>query len=301
MPLLKVEAEKLSNNDLVSGIVEEIIDRDDLFELMPFEQTNGKAYVYNRETTLSEAEFIDPNESVPEGAATFTEVISKLRILIGDVDVDKFLDEVNSDTTSQKAIQIAQKAKGLGKAFRRAMVQGDSAANAKSFDGVESLVSATAGQVIAAGANGAAVTLGMLDDLIDKVDNGADALMMRRSTWRAIKALHRAAGGNTGAMLQVENYGVMPAHDGIPVILNDYIQTDLVQGTNSATTAIYALRLNEVDGLHGLWGGNEMGIRFEDIGTVQDKDATRSRLKWYCGMALKSTKSLASLNGVTNI
>jgi hypothetical protein len=301
MPLLKAEAEKLSNNDLVAGIVEEIIDHDDLFELMPFSQTSGKAYIYNRENTLSEATFIDPNEVVTEGAATFTEVTTKLRILIGDVDVDKFLDEVNSDTSSQKATQIALKAKGLGRAFRRALINGDNGVDAKSFDGVQALVSENAGQIIAAGANGAAVTLSMLDDLIDKVDNGADALMMRRATWRAIKALHRAAGGNTGAMLQVENYGVMPAHDGIPVIINDFIPVDLVQGTNSASTAIYAMRLNEIDGLHGLWGGRDAGIRFEDIGTVQNKDATRSRLKWYCGVALKSTKSLASLNGVTNV
>lgn len=33
MPLLREEAEKLSNNQLVQGVVEEIIDRDDL---LPF-------------------------------------------------------------------------------------------------------------------------------------------------------------------------------------------------------------------------------------------------------------------------
>ncbi|ENK7527313.1 phage major capsid protein, partial [Acinetobacter baumannii] len=35
--------------------------------------------------------------------------------------------------------------------------------------------------------------------------------------------------------------------------------------------------------------------------TVQNKDATRIRLKWYVGLVLKSTKSLARLKGVTNI
>src|SRR5690606_15009637 len=113
MPLLKVEAEKLSNNQLIQGVVEEIIDRDDLFAFMPFAQVNGKAYVYDREKTASEGAFVDPNEVVPEGASEFEEITTKLRILIGDVDVDKFLDETMSDTNNQRAIQIAAKAKGL--------------------------------------------------------------------------------------------------------------------------------------------------------------------------------------------
>ena len=58
---------------------------------------------------------------------------------------------------------------------------------------------------------------------------------------------------------------------------------------------------NRLDGLHGLYGGDQAGIRIEDIGTVQNKDATRTRVKWYCGLALKSTKSVARLSGVTNV
>ncbi|MFH4377143.1 phage major capsid protein, partial [Acinetobacter baumannii] len=65
--------------------------------------------------------------------------------------------------------------------------------------------------------------------------------------------------------------------------------------------SIYAVRLNEVDGLHGLYGGGNAGIVVEDIGTVQNKDATRTRIKWYCGLALKSTRSIAAIRGVTNI
>jgi hypothetical protein len=39
----------------------------------------------------------------------------------------------------------------------------------------------------------------------------------------------------------------------------------------------------------------------ENIGTVQNKDAVRIRTKWYTGLALKSTRSIAGLQGVTNI
>jgi hypothetical protein len=242
------------------------------------------------------------NEAVPEGASEFEEVTTKLRILIGDVDVDKFLDSTMSNLNNQKALQIAAKAKGMATAFRRAVVQGNNTTDPKSFDGIGKIITDT-GNFITAGANGGAVSLALLDELIDKLDGRRpDALMMRSGTLRALKALWRVAGGNTGGMLQVDNYGLtVPQHDGIPIILNDFIPANVAQGSASNTTSIYALRLNEVDGLHGLFGGDAGGLTIEDIGTVQNKDATRTRLKWYCGLALKSTKSLAAIKGITNI
>jgi hypothetical protein len=67
MPLLREEAEKLSNNELEQGVIETIIDRDDLFAVLPFMKINSKAYLYNREKTLSEATFIDVNDTITEG------------------------------------------------------------------------------------------------------------------------------------------------------------------------------------------------------------------------------------------
>lgn len=302
MALLRAEAEKLSNNDLVAGIIEEIIDKDDLFAVLPFVKTEGKAYVYNRENTISEGSFLDPvSDAVPEGAATFTEVTAKLRVLAGDVDVDKFLMATMGDTNNQLAIQLAQKAKGMARKFRRTLAIGDSVGNPKEFDGVAKLVDA--GQEIEAGANGAALTLSMLDELLDSVPNGADAIMMRSGTARAYRGLLRTtAGGTDAAMMQLENFGrPMLTHNGVPIIINDFLPGNEVQGTETAACSIYALRLNEVDGMHAIYGGDSAGIVLEDIGTVQNKDAVRYRMKWYVGSALKSTKSLARLKGLTNI
>lgn len=301
MALLKVEAAKLSNNDLVAGVIEEIIDKEDLLAVMPFTRTEGKAYVYNRENTISEGAFIDPNEAITEEASTFTEVTTNLKILAGDVDVDKFLASTMGDTNSQKAIQIAAKAKGLARKFRRTLAIGDTGANAKEFDGVAKLCAA--GQVINPGAVPVALTLDMLDELLDKVPNGADVIMMRSGTIRALRALLRAAGGLEPAHVMMENFGrPMLTHNGVPIIVNDFLPADEDAGdAGNNTCSIYAMRLNEVDGLHGLFGGESAGIVLEDIGTVQNKDATRTRLKWYCGTALKSTKSLARLSDISNV
>jgi hypothetical protein len=311
MPLLKTEAEKLSNNELISGVIEEIIDRDDLFSILPFVGVNGKAYVYNRETTLSGADWLDPNEGINESASTFTEVVAKLRILAGDVDVDKFLAATMGDSNDQMAIQIASKAKAVAREFHKTMATGNSGVNPKQFDGLPTLAAAaqafaaTAGgsqEVVAGAVAGGAMTLTMLDELCDAVPNGADVLVMRRGTIRAFRALLRATYGTDAVMQQLANFGrPMLTHNGIPVIMNEFLAGDETQGSNSNTCSVYALRMNELDGLHALYGGSNAGVVVENIGTVQNKDATRIRLKWYTGMALKSTRSIARLKGVTNI
>jgi hypothetical protein len=301
MPLLRAEAEKLSNNYLEAGVVTEIIDRDQMFALLPFMQVNNKAYLYNRESTLPGADWLDPNDTINEEGATFEEVVAKLRILAGDVDVDNFLRETMGDTNDQLAEQIQAKAKGIRQKFHICLARGDSAVNTKQFDGLPKLV--TAGQTLEAGVNGAPLALTMLDELKDAVPLGADAFVMRSGTRRAYLNAIRAAGGTTPPMIQLENFtgGPVLAHDGIPIIVNDFLAADEDMGTATDTCSVYAVRFNEADGLHGIFGGSTAGVRVEEVGTVQNKDAVRIRLKWYVGLALKSTKSIARLQGVTNI
>ena len=300
MALLKVEADKLSNNDLVSGIIQEIIEKDATFALLPFAKTEGKAYVYIRENALPTVDFLDPNDVVLEGAATFTEITTKLRIIAGDVDVDKFIESTEGNNNNQKAVQIAAKAKAMARTFKDKFLNGDNAGAPKEFDGLKKLV--VSGQTINSGANGAALTFSMLDDLLDKVTMGADAIVMRAGTIRAYMALLRATGGTAAAMIQIPNFGVpVLSHNGVPILRNDFSVATEVLGTGTNLCSVYALRMNEADGVHGLFGGDAAGFVVEDIGTVQNKDATRTRVKWYVGMALKSTKSASRLAGITNI
>lgn len=275
MPLLRDEAEKLSNNELEQGVIETIIDRDDLFAVLPFMKINSKAYLYNREATLSEA--------------TFTEHVAKLRILAGDVDVDKFLATTMSDTNNQLAIQVRQKVKGLARAFRRNLILGDSSTNNKAFDGIPKLMHDDQKIDI----EGASMTFSMFDELVDAVkDLGADCIMMRSEHLRAYRALLRTVSLGPSEIM-MENFGrPMLCHNGVPFIVNDFIPTD------SGKASIYCLHLSEENGVTGLYGGENAGIVVENIGTVQNKDATRTRVKWYCSLANKHDKAIAALTNV---
>lgn len=300
MPLLRADAERLSNNELVSGVIEEIIKRDAIYALLPFVGTNNKAYVYNREGTLPTINFHDVNEAIGEGAPTNTQVTVTLKIMAHNVDIDKFLAGTMNDTNNQIAIALAGAAKAVDQKFRDTLVNGDTGVDAKAFDGFKALC--TAGQTIDAGVNGAALTFDMLDELIDMVPHRPDALLMRHGTYRALRALMRTSGGMVPEQLKLRDFdGTVPGYDGIPIILSEYLPAGETQGTEVNATSIYAARFNTIDGLHGIYGDPTAGIVVEDLGTREAYDAWRFRLKWYVSLALKSTKSLARLQGVTNV
>lgn len=305
MPLLQSEAEKLSVTDMERGVIEEIIKSDPLYSLLPFARTANKTYSYNRENTLGASTyipFISPNESISEESADFTEVVTQCRILAEHVDIDKFIINTTSDNSSQVAVQLAAKAKKMGHSYSNALVNGDNSVNSKSFDGLKALV--TNDQTLSIATNGASISFEALDELLEAVPLGADVLMMRKGTWRAIRSLLRAQGGNVAETIMLNNFGKpVPAYDGKPVILNDFVNADETVGTTDNTASVWALRLNEDDGFHGLYAGEEgtgAGFVIEPPMTLQDKDAYRWRAKWYCGCVLKSTVSIARLTGVTN-
>lgn len=294
MPLLAEEAAKLSEDDLVRGVIEEFVQTDNLYEMLPFSPTEGKAYVYNREKTLAQGAWLDPNSDVPESASKFEEITTKLRILIGDVDVDKFIDGTQSDSNSQKAIQIASKVKGMSMQFRDALVNGNT--TNKQFNGLRNLVPGA--QTVTTADNGTALSLSMLDELLDACELGADAIVMRKDMYRAYKALLRSLGGTTPDFVTLPSGLTMPSHDGVPIMVNDKVKTE-AKGTADDTSRIYAVNFDEANGLHGIYGGQGPGgFILEDLGTVQNRDATRTRIKMYCGMALKSTKAVSSVEGV---
>lgn len=294
MPLLHTVAQGLSTDDMVRGVIEEFIHDEALFALLPYVPTEGKAYVYNREKTLATGNWLDTNEEVKEGASEFKEVTTNLRILIGDVDVDKFLQTTMSNVNNQKAIQIASKVKGMAGQFKDALINGST--ENKQFDGINRLV--VAERIIGAGENPLALT--MLDELKDAVKLGATAIMMRGEHVRVYKQLMRTFGGNTGLMMQIDNFGKpVLSFDGVPILTNEYIQKRANKAGNGFVADIFAVRCNESDGLHGIYSQNSpAGFVIEDLGTVQNKDATRTRIKQYTGLALKATHSLAKVGDV---
>jgi hypothetical protein len=222
----------------------------------------------------------------------------------GDADVDNFLKTTRSNIQDLQAAVIELKAKALRDKFDDTFIYGNSSTNAKQFDGFKKLINTgTAGsQVIAMGASGATLTLDKLDQLIDAVKGGKpDMLLMSRRSRRKINTLIRAS----GSILQTDRdeWGnFVQLWDGVPIGVNDYIlDTHVVSSSvETATTGgtcstIYAVQFGE-GALCGLTSPGH--LQAEPIGSLENKDATRTRVKWYVSLALFSAVKAAALIGV---
>ncbi|MER4078719.1 hypothetical protein J9A93_29750, partial [Klebsiella pneumoniae] len=94
--------------------------------------------------------------------------------------------------------------------------------------------------------------------------------------------------------LMMENFcRPLLCHNCVPFIVHDFIPV-----ADSTKADIYCLHLSEENGVTGLYGGENAGIVVENIGTVQNKDAVRTRVKWYCSLANKHDKAIAALTNV---
>jgi hypothetical protein len=304
MALTLAEASKLSNDLLMQGVAETIVKDSPILQKLPFIEIVGNGLTYNRENTLPNIDFYDVGDTWVESTPTFTQVTANLKIMGGDADVDNFLKATRSNIQDLQAAVIELKAKALRQKFEDTFIYGDSSVNAKQFDGLRKIINTTvaSSQVIAMGATGATLTLAKLDELVDAIKGGRpDLLVMSRRSRRKINALVRAGGG----MMQTDQdkWGnFIELWDGIPVGVNDYILDThvLASSLETATTGgtcstIYALQLGE----GALCGLTSPGyLQAEPIGSLETKDAVRTRVKWYVSLALFSTIKAAALIGV---
>ncbi len=304
MALTLDEAAKLSNDMLLQGVVETIVKDSPILQQLPFIEIVGNGLTYNQEKTLPTIDFYDVGDTWAESTPTFEQKTANLKIMGGDADVDNFLKATRSNLQDLEAAVVELKAKALRDKFEEGFIYGDSSANAKQFDGLRKLIDTTTAsdQIIAMGATGATLTLAKLDELIDAVKGGKPyILLMSRRSRRKINALVRAAGGMIES--DRDKWGnFVQLWDGIPVGVNDWILDThvLTGGVETATTGgtcstIYAFQMGE-GALCGLTSPGHLTV--EPIGSLETKDASRTRIKWYCSLALFSSIKAAALIGV---
>ena len=304
MALTLAEASKLSNDILLQGVVETIIKDSPILQRLPFIEIVGNGLTYNQEKTLPSIDFYDIGDTWVESTPTFEQVSANLKIMGGDADVDNFLKSTRSNVQDLEAAVVELKAKAVKDKFEDIFIYGDATPNPKEFDGLRKLIDTTSAgnQVIAMGATGATLTLVKLDELIDAVKGGKpDMLLMSRRTRRKINTLVRASGGLVDS--DRDQWGnFVQLWDGVPIGINDWIlDTHTLSGsvetgtTGGTCSTIYAIQTGEW-ALCGLTSPGQLTV--EPIGSMESKDATRTRVKWYVSLALFSAVKAAALIGI---
>jgi hypothetical protein len=299
------ESAKLTQNLLLAGVIETIVTVNPIYEVFPFMEIDGNALAYNRELVAGDSQYLGVGGTITaKAAATFTAKSAALTTLIGDAEVNLLIEATRSNYTDQKAVQVASKAKSIGRQYQQGVITGDGTAD--SFEGLLTLV--PSGQKVASATDGQDLSFDILDQLLDLVkdkDGEVDYIMMNARTIRSYYALLRALGGaNISETTTLPSGRKIPNYRGVPIFRNDYIPINQTQGaTTSSCTTIFAGTFDDGSGkigLSGITARGASGIRVEDVGISATKDESITRVKMYSGLALFSELGIASASGIHN-
>lgn len=309
--LTLVEAQKIQQNPLIAGVIESIVTVNPFFRFLPFDHIVGNSLAYTRENALGGVASIGiggGSNTVPAGAktpATFTPVTAALKAMIGDAYVDHFIQTTMGTQNNQKAVQVASKAKGLGREFQRQLILGDEGTEPTEFDGMNQLI--PAGHAQAVDINEAAFALEHLDVLIDKVkakDGQVDFMMANDETIRAYFKLLRAVGGaGIGEVITLPNAmpnqppHQIPVYRGVPIFRNDWLPVTAT-ATPARVADIWAGCFDDGSrkvGIAGMTSQINSGIFVTEVGESESTNDTITRLRFYAGLAVFSELGIARL------
>jgi len=297
------QAQAASTNMLQRGVIQVFIDESPVLDRIPFMEIEGNAYQYTKESALPGIAFRAVNAAYTESTGAVVNATVGLKIFGGDADVDRFIARTMGNLNDQRALQTRLKAKSAAIFFTQNFFSGNSGSNPDAFDGLQTML--TGAQVLTAGANGAALTLAMLDDLLAAVLGGADVVYANSWLIRKIDALVRATG-----QLQLETREAFgkkaKIYAGIPIV-DPGLSTDgttmilpfsETQGTDTTTASIYAVRFGEQEYISGVTNG---GIDVYDLGELETKPVYRTRIEAYMAIANFNGKAAARLKGIDQI
>lgn len=295
--LTVTEWAKLNPDPLTSGVVEIFAAENPVLAALPFTNIKGNAYTYNREQALPGIAFRGFNEGYAESTGIINPQTETLTIIGGDSDYDVAQIAMGTGDNDTRAVHDAMKSKALTLAWLKTFFDGDTAVNALEFDGINKRLAGE--QVIAAGANGAALDLDLLDKLVDAVRGTPSVLLMNKAMRRAVIKLAR---GSSVLSVGPDLFGrEVTSYSGVPmaVVEEDATGTEILgfdeaQGTDDATASIYAVKFGP-DALHGI---QTAPISVRDLGEIDAKPAYRTRIEWYSGLVIKHPRAVARLKGL---
>lgn len=316
MPLLRTEAAKLSQQPIEAGVINTLAITSPVLDRLPFKTINGDSVTYRSYGTLPSVEFRGVNGTYSESTGTFNNGSEHVVILGGDADVDNFLIDTQGQTADQVAEQVTMKTLAIAYKFQDAFINGDTAVDANSFDGLKKRL--TGAQVIDAATNGLSVVGTTTDDIdafFDQLDlliaavpgctpqNSAfycnDLILARYKSAARRSARNTATVDSLGRTVNVYNdipfIDIGNKADGTRIIP----QTETM-GTSSVTSSIYLVKFGESPAEQAVGGLQANALKARPLGELQTKPAQRVRIDWYPGLAVWGGRAAARLRGLKN-
>lgn len=305
MVLTIVEAGKLAasnGQDKKAGVIMTFAESSPLLAAMPVVPISGNSYAWTREKTLPSVAFRGVNEAYTESTGDVETVTEPLKLIGGDLDVDRFLIQTNGPAV--RTAHERMKAVAMGQTIGAKLITGSTASSKKEFDGlafrfgggISSVTAST--QVVSNGA--AALSMKNLDAVIDAVDPsiGKRVLVMTLAMRRNMTAFLRGSG--TAIQITQDAFGnPVETYQGLPILVADENGNQAAMAFNengNTTSSIYVCALGPT-GLHMIQNG---GIDVRDLGEINTSPVFRTRVEWYTGLVPEHPRCVARLYNITN-
>jgi hypothetical protein len=314
MAVTLAQSATISQNDLQRGVLETFVQESPVLDRLPLKTIQGNAYAYNQESTLPGVAFRLVNEAYTESTGTFNQATESLVILGGDADVDRFIVQTRGNLNDQRAEQTKLKVKAAAYKFQDHFFNGDVTVDTKGFDGLKKRL--TGAQVISAGTNGIpasgsqALAMAFMDQLdlliaaVPGINSTNGALYANSAILPRLRSGARWAGGFDTVREDATGKRVL-TYNGIPILdPGDNLagarilpQTE-TQGASSVASSIYAVKFGADESDRGVTGLTNGGVMVDDLGLLQSQPVYRTRIEFYCGLAVFGGKAAARLQGV---
>lgn len=298
-----LESAKAQRNPLVAGIVQIFASNSAVLELVPVVRIAGTAVEYDREGTLPGVGFRGVNEDYTATRGVLNPQTEALKIFGGKAAMDRFLEKTATSPANARVSTVEKFAKAIALDFTEAFFDGDSASDAREFDGLNKRLSGGT-QELEAGENGAALSLELLDELIDMLHGTPSVLFMSKLGRRQVAELARAAGSGLITMDRDLWGRPIMAYSGIPIRLvgedadgNEILDADETQGTEDEAHSIYAVRFGASDYEDVQVIANTETPDHEDLG-LAGTTALGDLIEWYASLAVFHGKAAARLMGL---
>lgn len=322
--------EYLDRDMILRGVVDWMVKESPMLGALPMKPMQGNSLKYNVSTALPTASWTTVGTQLSESTGTFEQRSTDVYTLIQTAYTDKSAIVLNA-TQDPEAVDAALAAQAMAHEFERTLIIGQTSTDSSTlqFKGLlrilaELETSSTTDlddtnndQVLKAADTTGALTMAIVDELIDKIKPGKpDCLLTSRLMRRRLNTLSRASGTGQLFLDSAEKFGVMMEHfDGIPIYVSDWMPDNMPDNSSGVTTistydydaarstsssldnsCMIAMQIGE-DKVTGLHAG-EMKHEREEF--VEDYNAIANRYIWYCGLACFKKYSLAILTSVSS-
>ena len=309
------EAKKNVQDDLQMGVIDEFAKSSFLFNNLTFDDcvspTGGGAtltYAYTRLITQPTAQFRAVNEEYTPQEVEKQRYTVDLKVFGGAFEIDRVISNMGG-IVNEVTLQMQQKIKAAAALFNDTVINGDSAVDAKAFDGLDKALTGSSTEFIPTAAIDLSTSekitenwqefLDILDEFLMGLDGTPSFIGGNTKLIARIRAVARRAGmyqitkNNFGQ--QIEQYGNIPLVDfgtkagsNSPVVPID---------STTGETSLYVARLG-LDGFHAVSMAGVPPVQswlpdFKTAGAVK-----KGEVEMVAAVALKATKAAGVLRKI---